>query len=48
MMRWLDTLAARTVLLMLIGVGIVHVASLYAYQHALRPRDEPCERNTPC
>ena len=35
MTRWLDTLAARTVLLMLIGVGIVHVASLYAYQHAL-------------
>lgn len=35
MRRWLDTLAARTVLLMLIGVGIVHVASLYAYQHAL-------------
>lgn len=35
MIRWLDTLAARTVLLMLIGVGIVHVASLYAYQHAL-------------
>ncbi|PPD15818.1 MAG: hypothetical protein CTY25_04750 [Methylobacterium sp.] len=35
MMRWLDTLAARTVLLMLIGVGIVHVASLSAYQHAL-------------
>lgn len=35
MIRWLDTLAARTILLMLIGVGIVHVASLYAYQHAL-------------
>lgn len=35
MRRWLDTLAARTVLLMLMGVGIVHVASLYAYQHAL-------------
>jgi two-component system, OmpR family, sensor kinase len=35
MRRWFDTLAARTVLLMLIGVGIVHVASLYAYQHAL-------------
>lgn len=35
MRRWLDTLAARTVLLMLIGVGIVHLASLYAYQHAL-------------
>lgn len=35
MMRWFDTLAARTILLMLIGVGIVHVASLYAYQHAL-------------
>lgn len=35
MRRWLDTLAARTVLLMLIGVGIVHIASLYAYQHAL-------------
>jgi two-component system OmpR family sensor kinase len=35
MTRWLNTLAARTVLLMLMGVGIVHVASLYAYQHAL-------------
>lgn len=35
MTRWFDTLAARTILLMLIGVGIVHVASLYAYQHAL-------------
>lgn len=35
MRRWLNSLAARTVLLMLIGVGIVHVASLYAYQHAL-------------
>lgn len=35
MRRWFNTLAARTVLLMLIGVGIVHVASLYAYQHAL-------------
>jgi signal transduction histidine kinase len=35
MKRWFDTLAARTVLLMLIGVGIVHAASLYAYQHAL-------------
>jgi two-component system OmpR family sensor kinase len=35
MIRWLDTLAARTILLMLLGVGAVHVASLYAYQHAL-------------
>lgn len=35
MIRWLDTLAARTILLMLLGVGIVHVASLHAYQHAL-------------
>lgn len=35
MIRWLDTLAARTILLMLLGVGVVHVASLYAYQHAL-------------
>ncbi|MCZ8185723.1 MAG: ATP-binding protein [Beijerinckiaceae bacterium] len=35
MKRWLNSLTARTVLLMLIGVGIVHVASLYAYQHAL-------------
>ncbi|MCZ8373938.1 MAG: ATP-binding protein [Beijerinckiaceae bacterium] len=35
MKRWFNSLAARTVLLMLIGVGIVHVASLYAYQHAL-------------
>lgn len=30
-----DTLAARTVLLLLLGIGLVHVASLYAYQHAL-------------
>lgn len=35
MIRWLDTLAARTILLMLLGIGIVHVASLYAYRHAL-------------
>lgn len=35
MKRWLNSLAARTILLMLIGVGIVHLVSLYAYQHAL-------------
>ena len=35
MRRWINSLATRTILLMLIGVGIVHVASLYAYQHAL-------------
>ncbi|HRE19963.1 MAG TPA: ATP-binding protein [Rhabdaerophilum sp.] len=35
MIRWFDTLAARTILLMLLGVGIVHVASLYAYRHSL-------------
>lgn len=35
MIRWLDTLAARTILLMLLGIGVVHVASLYAYRHAL-------------
>lgn len=35
MRRHFDTLAARTVLLLLIGIGLVHVASLYAYQHAL-------------
>ncbi len=35
MRRWLDTLTNRTILVMLIGIGIVHVASLYAYQAAL-------------
>lgn len=35
-MRWsLDTLVARTMLLLLIGIGLVHVVSLSAYQHAL-------------
>lgn len=33
--RWLDTLTNRTILVMLIGIGIVHLASLYAYQAAL-------------
>lgn len=31
----LDTLTNRTILLMLIGIGIVHIASLHAYQIAL-------------
>jgi signal transduction histidine kinase len=31
----LDTLTNRTILLMLIGIGMVHFASLYAYQIAL-------------
>lgn len=31
----LDTLTNRTILLMLIGIGVVHIASLYAYQIAL-------------
>lgn len=31
----LDTLTNRTILLMLIGIGVVHLASLYAYQIAL-------------
>ncbi|MGL5138814.1 MAG: ATP-binding protein [Beijerinckiaceae bacterium] len=31
----LDTLTNRTILLMLIGIGVVHLASLYAYQVAL-------------
>ena len=35
MMRWFDTLTSRTILLLLIGIGIVHLASLYAYQLAL-------------
>lgn len=33
--RWFDSIASRTILLLLIGVGVVHLASLYAYQHAL-------------
>jgi two-component system, OmpR family, sensor kinase len=33
--RWLDTLTSRTILVMLLGIGIVHLASLYAYQAAL-------------
>lgn len=35
MRRWLDTLANRTILLLLIGIGLVHFVSLYAYQAAL-------------
>jgi two-component system, OmpR family, sensor kinase len=40
MRKWLrtfrlDTLTNRTILLMLIGIGVVHFASLYAYQIAL-------------
>jgi two-component system, OmpR family, sensor kinase len=35
MKRGLDTLTNRTILLLLIGIGLVHVASLYAYQVAL-------------
>jgi two-component system, OmpR family, sensor kinase len=40
MRKWLgtfklDTLTNRTILLMLIGIGVVHLASLYAYQVAL-------------
>ncbi len=35
MMRWLDTLTNRTILLLLLGIGLVHVVSLYAYQMAL-------------
>jgi two-component system, OmpR family, sensor kinase len=31
----LDTLTNRTILLMLVGIGVVHLASLYAYQIAL-------------
>ncbi len=31
----LDTLTNRTILLMLIGIGVVHIASLHAYQIAL-------------
>ena len=31
----LDTLTNRTILLMLIGIGVVHLASLYAYRIAL-------------
>ncbi len=35
MRRWLDTFTNRTILLLLVGIGLVHVASLYAYQVAL-------------
>jgi two-component system, OmpR family, sensor kinase len=35
MRRWLDTLTNRTILLLLIGIGLVHFVSLYAYQVAL-------------
>jgi two-component system, OmpR family, sensor kinase len=35
MRHWLDTLANRTILLLLIGIGLVHFVSLYAYQVAL-------------
>jgi signal transduction histidine kinase len=30
-----DSLAARTILVLLIGIGLVHVASLWTYQHSL-------------
>jgi two-component system, OmpR family, sensor kinase len=33
--QWLDTLTSRTILVMLIGIGIVHLASLHAYRVAL-------------
>jgi two-component system, OmpR family, sensor kinase len=35
MRHWLDTLTNRTILLLLIGIGMVHLVSLYAYQAAL-------------
>lgn len=35
MRHWLDTLTNRTILLLLIGIGFVHLVSLYAYQVAL-------------
>jgi two-component system, OmpR family, sensor kinase len=35
MRRWFDTLTNRTILLLLIGIGLVHFVSLYAYQAAL-------------
>ncbi len=35
MRRWLDTLTNRTILLLLMGIGLVHFVSLYAYQVAL-------------
>lgn len=30
-----DSLAARTVLVLLLGIGLVHIASLWTYQHSL-------------
>jgi signal transduction histidine kinase len=35
LMARLDSLAARTVLVLLLGIGLVHVASLWTYQHSL-------------
>ena len=35
MRHWLDTLTNRTILLLLIGIGLVHVVSLSTYQAAL-------------
>jgi two-component system OmpR family sensor kinase len=35
MMRLLDTLVARLILVSLIGITLVHVASLWTYEHAL-------------
>ena len=35
MIRWLDTLVARSVLVSLIGITLVHALSLWSYEHAL-------------
>jgi two-component system, OmpR family, sensor kinase len=34
-LKWFDSIVARTILVLLIGIGLVHVASLWTYQLAL-------------
>ena len=34
-LNWLDSLAVRTMLVVLLGIGSMHVASLWTYQRAL-------------
>jgi two-component system, OmpR family, sensor kinase len=35
LLSWFDSIVARTIIILLVGIGIVHVASLWTYQLAL-------------
>ena len=37
---WLDSLAVQTMLVVLLGIGAMHVASLWTYQRALMAEAE--------